>query len=58
MERNCLKNPVYVGDTQGDYEACQKAGVPFIFAEYGFGATKDNNYYGKISSFMELKKLV
>lgn len=32
-----LKAPVYVGDTLGDYQACQKAGVPFIFAEYGFG---------------------
>ena len=33
-----LSSPVYVGDTQGDYDACQKAGVPFIFAEYGFGS--------------------
>lgn len=32
-----LKDPVYVGDTQGDYNACQKAGIPFIFASYGFG---------------------
>lgn len=32
-----LKSPVYVGDTLGDYQACQKAGVPFILAEYGFG---------------------
>lgn len=32
-----LKNPVYVGDTMGDFNACQKAGVPFIFAAYGFG---------------------
>lgn len=32
-----LKSPVYVGDTMGDYQACQKADVPFIFAAYGFG---------------------
>lgn len=32
-----LKSPVYVGDTMGDYNACVKAGVPFIFAAYGFG---------------------
>lgn len=37
MERNHLENVVYLGDTQGDFEACQKAGIPFIFAEYGFG---------------------
>ena len=32
-----LSSPVYVGDTMGDYQACKKAGVPFIFAAYGFG---------------------
>ena len=32
-----LQAPVYVGDTLGDLEASQKAGVPFIFASYGFG---------------------
>lgn len=37
MERHQLKDAVYVGDTQGDFEACEKAGIPFIFAEYGFG---------------------
>lgn len=33
-----LKDPVYVGDTLGDFQACQEAGVPFIFASYGFGS--------------------
>lgn len=32
-----LKSPVYVGDTKGDFEACRAAGVPFVFAAYGFG---------------------
>ena len=35
-----LKSPVYVGDTMGDYNACQEAGVPFIWAAYGFGDVK------------------
>ena len=35
-----LSSPVYVGDTLGDFETCQKAGVPFIFASYGFGEVK------------------
>ena len=39
-----LKNPVYVGDTMGDYNACQKAGVPFIFADYGFGSVDSPDY--------------
>ncbi|WP_099205451.1 HAD family hydrolase [Scatolibacter rhodanostii] len=37
VERNKLKNPVYVGDTLWDYEAAIAAKVPFIHAAYGFG---------------------
>ncbi|MGC4017886.1 MAG: HAD family hydrolase [Muricomes sp.] len=37
MRENELKDVVYVGDTQGDYLACQEAQIPFIFVEYGFG---------------------
>lgn len=36
-QRNHLECPVYVGDTIGDYNACHEAGVPFVFAAYGFG---------------------
>lgn len=55
-ERNNLKNPVYVGDTQGDADACREAGIPFIFAEYGFGDTKD--FARKISNLSELKNIL
>lgn len=41
MKKNHLKNPVYVGDTQGDANACREAGIPFILAEYGFGDVPD-----------------
>ncbi len=54
MERNSLKNPVYVGDTQGDANAAKEAGVPFIFARYGFGEVKD--YMDVIDSLTELVK--
>lgn len=37
IEKNKLKKPVYVGDTQGDLDACRKADVPMIFAAYGLG---------------------
>ena len=37
MQRNDITNAIYVGDTQGDYEATQQAKIPFIFAQYGFG---------------------
>ena len=39
-----LKDPVYVGDTLGDFHACRKAGVPFIFASYGFGSVPEPDY--------------
>ena len=55
VERNGLKNPVYVGDTQWDCDAATAAGVPFIFASYGFGHVE-----GKpaISDIAELPDLV
>ncbi|MCR5435753.1 MAG: HAD family hydrolase [Treponema sp.] len=56
VERNQLKNPVYVGDTHGDMEACKKSGVPFIFASYGFGTADE--FYAKIEAFEELKQFV
>ena len=37
VERNGLKRPLYIGDTQGDCNAAAKAGVPFLHAAYGFG---------------------
>ena len=37
VERHQLKHPIYVGDTQGDYNAATAAGVPFLHAAYGFG---------------------
>ncbi len=32
-----MESPVYVGDTMGDFLSCRKAGVPYVFASYGFG---------------------
>lgn len=52
IERNQLTDVVYVGDTQGDYEATRLAGVPFVFAQYGFGSVEGHEY--AISSVSEL----
>ena len=41
MERNSLKSAVYVGDTQGDADACKIADVPMVYAAYGFGNVQD-----------------
>ena len=44
VEKHHLHAPVYVGDTKGDFEACQKAGVDFVFASYGYGSVENPNY--------------
>lgn len=56
IERNNLDDVVYVGDTQGDYEATVFAGIPFVFAKYGFGSVE--NYYMAISEIKELLNLI
>lgn len=54
---NNLKAPVYVGDTMGDFTSAQKAGVPFIFASYGFGVVEAGQI-ATINNFEELKQLL
>ncbi len=41
IERNKLNKAVYVGDTQGDFDAAKIAGIPFIHAKYGFGTVNE-----------------
>ena len=55
MERNNIKNAAYIGDTQGDLDASEAAGIPFIFAAYGFG--NPDHWEGKICSIEELLTL-
>lgn len=41
VERNQLQSPIYVGDTVGDQLAAQANGIPFLFANYGFGDVQE-----------------
>ncbi len=52
VSRYGLRKPVYVGDTQGDADAAREAGVPFLFAAYGFGQVGDPE--GVITSIGDL----
>jgi len=52
-----LKNPVYVGDTQGDYDSAIKADVPMIFATYGFGQV-NGQPVATINQFSELQEIM
>lgn len=56
IETHQIENPIYVGDTNGDHQASKEAGVPFVFAEYGFGDTKGQDY--SIQQFSDLVSLV
>lgn len=52
MERNQLKSAIYIGDTQGDADACKIANIPIIYASYGFGTIEAPDYV--ITKFSEL----
>lgn len=54
--RNNLDKAVYVGDTDGDFISAKEAGIPFIFAEYGFGHVENPEYV--IESFEKLTDVV
>ena len=52
MERHQIQSAVYIGDTQGDLDACRKAGIPFLFCTYGFGSPSE--WDAAIDSFPQL----
>ena len=56
MERNGLEKCLYVGDTAMDQEAAGKAGIPFVFASYGFGQASGAE--AVIGSLVELPQAV
>lgn len=55
MEKNQLKQAVYVGDTQKDYDEATRAGVPFIWAAYGFGEVSGTK---RIEDVRELEEML
>lgn len=57
MERNHIRSAVYVGDTEGDEKAARYAGIPFIYAAYGFGkAVAPDAALGSIRELPECMK--
>lgn len=52
MDRNGVSKAVYVGDIQSDADAASYAGIPFIWAKYGFGNVKKPD--AAINSMYEL----
>ena len=56
MKRNTIDQAFYVGDTEGDEDASRFAGIPFIYASYGFGQAKNTDMI--IHSIEELPKVL
>lgn len=56
MNRNNIRNAVYVGDTISDKEAADYAKIPFIYASYGFGKVEECDY--KLESINDLINIV
>ena len=56
VQRNGFEKAIYVGDTKSDENAAKEAGLPFVYASYGFGEV--DNYDAIINSFKEIKTIV
>ena len=52
IKKHNIGSCIYIGDTQGDLEACEEAGIPFIFCGYGLGQAE--RWDVKIESIEEL----
>lgn len=55
IRRNNLEKAIYVGDTKGDALSAKAAGIPFVFARYGFGNVDGYDY--AIDKFSDLKNI-
>ena len=55
IARYNLKNPVYIGDTEGDHISAQGAGIPFCYASYGFAEVSGYDY--KLEKFSDFKDI-
>lgn len=56
IERNGLRDALYVGDTQGDCDSAYKAGARFAHAAYGFGTADRCDY--RLNDISELLTVI
>lgn len=56
MQKNGVTKAVYVGDTAGDENSAKVAGIPFVYASYGFGKAVSPDYI--IENFAQLPEVL
>lgn len=55
IRRHRLENPIYIGDTMGDFRAAKEAGIPFVHASYGYGRVDTPDFViAQISDLVQL----
>ena len=52
MREHNIESAAYIGDTQGDLDATDLAGLPFVFCKFGFGQV--THYWKAIDKFEDL----
>ena len=55
MNDHNITSACYIGDTAGDMEAADHAGIPFVYCTFGFG--NPDHYWKKIDTFAQLLEL-
>ena len=55
MKDHGITSACYIGDTAGDMEAADHAGIPFVYCTFGFG--NPDHYWKKIDTFAQLLEL-
>lgn len=55
-DRNNLRSPLYIGDTEGDCRSAHQAGVKMLNVTYGFGYAPDAEYHA--DSFAQLTDML
>ncbi len=56
VQRNSFEKAIYVGDTKSDEKAAREAGLPFVYASYGFGDV--DSYDAVVNSFKEIRDVI
>ena len=56
IDNDNINRAIYVGDTIYDLEASKDAGIPFIWAKYGFGKSINTNYC--IDKFSDISLII